>query len=447
MTSAPSSAELDRTVARLLDDLAHHGLATAEIPALGERAIAPLTRYLDGPPQSFPHARQLAARLLGLIGGPAAVETLRSLLTRHDLAILSPALAQSEYAVKDEAVVQLLRLERTDLGDEFLAAFRRDHLPSAADALARCGVSAAIPDLVTALEDDLLAQRAADALRRFGPRAVPELVASVRERHGERSAATESRVSRCRRIAAATLLGEIRERAAVTPLRFLLQDAHPAVAAAAAAALAALDPDHVSPGQCRAIIAGAVSPEWRVWDRCREAADSLADACVAAAVAAVHDTETVDLYDVPVPIDRARRRWLIAFILEHAGAATGQLTAPVQAVDASLLVEAIAEVHAPRAVTPLAAFTPHPDPLVRAALAHALPPLGGGALEPLLRLSDDRTRDVRLAAARGLRALVAANPPLAGLVPAADGGPWVRCRRWWLRRALRRAAARPRGPG
>ena len=447
MTSAPPSAELDRTVARLLDDLAHHDLATSEIPALGERAIAPLARYLDGPPQSFPHARQLAARLLGLIGGPTAVQTLRSLLTRHDLATLSPALAQSEYAVKDEAVVQLLRLERTDLGDEFLAAFHRDRLPSAADALARCGVSAAIPDLVAALEDDLLAQRAADALRRFGPRAVPELVASVRERHGERSAATESRVSRCRRIAAATLLGEIGERTAVTPLRFLLQDAHPAVAAAAAAALAALDPDHVPPGQCRAIIAGAVSPEWRVWDRCREAADSLADACVAAAVAAVHDTETVDLYDVPVPIDRAGRRWLIAFILEQAVDAMGPLTASLRALDPGLVAEAIAEVHAPRAVAPLAALASHPDPLVRAAVAHALPQLGGGALDPLLRLCDDRAREVRLAAAQGARALVAANPPLAALVPGADGGPWVRCRRWWLRRALRRAAARPPGPG
>ncbi len=447
MTSAPSAAELDRTVARLLDDLAHHDVATAEIPALGERAIAPLARYLDGPPQSFPHARQLAARLLGLIGGPAAVATLLALLTRHDLATLSPALAQSEYAVKDEVVVQLLRLERTDLADEFLAAFRRDRLPSAADALARCGVSAAIPDLVAALEDDLLAQRAAEALRRFGSRAVPELVAALRERHGERPAVTESRVSRWRRIAAATLLGEIGDRAAVTPLRFLLQDAHPAVAAAAAAALAALDPGHAPPGQCRAIVAGALSPEWRLRDRCREAADSLADACVAAAVAAVHDTETVDLYDVPVPIDRAARRWLIAFILEHAGAATGQLTASVQAVDASLLAEAVAEVRAPRAVAPLAALAPHPDPLVRAAVAHALARLGAAALGPLLRLCDDRAREVRLAATCGLRALVAANPPLATLVPAADGGPWVRCRRWWLRRALRRAAARAPGPG
>ena len=448
MISAPSSAELDRTVARLLDDLAHHDVATVEIPALGERAIAPLAHYVDGPPQSFPHARQLAVRLLGLIGGPAAGEALRSLLDRHDLTALSPVLAQSEYAVKDEAVVQLLRLERTDLGQEFLAAFRRDRLPSAAEALACCRMTEAIPDLIEALEDDLLAERADDALRRFGADAEPALVASLRQRHGESPPTGESRVSRRRRIAAATLLGELGDPAAATPLRWLLNDTNPAVAAAAAAALAALDPAHVTPGQCRAIVAGAVSPEWRVQARCREAAGSIGAACVPAAIAAVTEGATVDLYGVPAQVDRVSSRWLIAFMLEHAGSQAADVRAALFGRDPVLLAEGLAEVGAARAAATVAALAPHPDPLVRFALAQALARLGGApAVAALLGLADDPVRRVRVVAARALRALVAAEPDLVAAAHATLGRPGSRLRRWRLRWALTRAANQARRSG
>jgi HEAT repeat protein len=447
VTSAPSPAELDRTVARLLDDLAHHGVATVEIPALGERAVEPLAHYLEGPPQSFPHARQLAVRLLGLVGGPAAVEVLRALLSRHDLTALSPVLAQSEYAVKDEAVVQLLRLGGADFGEEFLRAFRRDRLPTAAEALARCRVTAAIPDLIAALEDDLLAERAADALRRFGADAAPALVAALRQRHGESPPTGESRVSRRRRIAAATLLGELGDPAAATPLRSLSNDANPAVAAAAAAALAALDPAHVTPAQCRAIVAGAVSPEWRVRARCQEAAGSLGAACVPAAVAAVTEATAVDLYGVPAPVERASTRWLIAFILEHAGS-EADARATLFGCDPVLLAEALAEVRAPRAAATVAALAPHPDPLVRLAAAHALARLGGApAAAALLGLADDPVRRVRVVAARALRALVAAQPDLVAAARATPGRPGSRWRRWRLRWALTRARNQARRSG
>ncbi|OYV98117.1 MAG: hypothetical protein B7Z68_01750 [Acidobacteria bacterium 21-70-11] len=414
---------------------------------MGERAIAPLGHYLDGPPQSFPHARQLAVRLLGLVGGPGATEVLRALLSRHDLTALSPVLAQSEYAVKDEVVVQLLRLGRTDLGEEFLRAFRRDRLPAAAEALARCRVAAAIPDLIEALEDDLLAERAADALRRFGADVEPALVAALRQRHGESQATGESRVSRRRRIAAATLLGELGDPAAATPLRWLLNDTNPAVAAVAAAALAAIGPAHVTPAQCRAIVAGAVSPEWRVRARCQEAAGSIGAACVPAALAAVTEETTVDLYGVPAPVERASKRWLIAFMLEHAGS-QADVRAALFGCDPVLLAEGLAEVSAPRAAADVAALTPHPDPLVRLAAAQALARLGGApAAAALLGLADDPVRRVRTVAARALRALVAAEPDLIAAARAAPGRPGSRWRRWRLRWALTRAANQARHSG
>ncbi len=106
------------------------------------------------------------------------------------------------------------------------------------------------PELIEALEDDLLAERAVGALRSFAADAAPALVATLRQRHGESPPTGESRVSRRRRIAAATLLGVLG------------------------------DP---------------------------------------AAFAAVSKEATVDLHGVPAAVEPASPRWLIAFMLEHAG--------------------------------------------------------------------------------------------------------------------------------
>lgn len=439
---------LDRKVAELLDDLAHHREAAAEISALGERAVDPLRRYLDGPPQSFPHARQLAVRMLGLIGGPAAIAALRALLTRHDLAALAPALAQSEYAVKDEAVVQLLRLERSELAEEYLAAFRRDRLPAAADALARLGVTAAIPDLVAALEDDVLAQRAADGLRRFGASAGAGLVRALGERHGASEPGGESRVSRQRRMTAALLLGELASPASATPLRVLLGDGNPNVAAAAAAALARCDPARLSKLQRRAIVFGGLSPEWRLRGRCQEVAQGIGADCAPAAAEALAAETVVDLYGVPAVVDRAQRRWLVALILEHASGATAGPEAALLPCDSELLAEGLAEVRAPEAATAVAALRRHPDPLARAAVARTLGRLAATpAAAALLGLADDPVRSVRAAAVRALRVMVATGPELAATVRSTvrSGGSWrLRAQLWWK---LRRSAKVRRFPG
>jgi hypothetical protein len=377
-------------------------------------------------------------RLLGLIGGRSAADVLRAVLRRHDLAVISPVLAQSEYAVKDEAVVQLLHLGRDDLADEVLGAFRRDRLPAAMEALARWRVTAVIPDLVAALEDDILADRACDALRQFGASAEEELARTLAVRRGEAAAGGESRVSLGRRVLAALLLGRIGSAASVGPLRALLLAPNPVLKAAAAVALHALHRAHPSAERCRAIINGGLSSEWRVRERCQEAARAIGAPCVPAAIDALGTTTIADLYGAPRPLEVREKSWLIALIVERAPHGMEQAETALFACDAPLLVEGLALVREREAVPWVVRLKGHPDQFVRGMVARTLGRLGGApAAVALPVLVSDRVRDVRTAAARAIRALVAAEPGLAPVIVTAGRRSDSRLLRLRLRWVLR----------
>jgi HEAT repeat protein len=444
MKSEAAPSEPNERVAGLLDDFSRPGQAIEEVLALGAPAVEPLRRYLAGSPQSVPHARHLAVRLLGLIGGDEAEEGLREVLRQHDLRSLAPTLAMSEYVVKNEAVEQLMLAGRHDLADDFLHAFRRDRLPAAADALTRLQVTAAIADLVEALEDDLLAERAAGALRQFGAAAEVALVHTLAERHSENAAIGESRVSRRRRVAAAMLLGEIGGAASGEPLRAMALASDPTVRAAAAVALYHLDAGHISPQQVRAIVAGGMSPEWRVRERCRETASAVGAPCIPAALGALRATTIPDLYGVPQPLLPQDRRWLVPLVLENAGADVAVVDRLLDVCEPPLLAEGLVEVDAPQAAVAVGRLHRHRDPVVREAVAQALGRLGSVTAVPLLvdLLSDPKGR-VRAAAARALRALAAVEPEhvAPALSELRGRGRWSsRLRVWW---ALRHTAKRP----
>jgi len=434
-------AELDPWVARRIEDLSRPELAMEAVLGLGARAVGPLRRYLDRPPQSVPHARRLAARLLGLIGGNDACDALRALLRRHDLKSVAPTLALSESVVKDEATVQLAATGRREFAEDYLLAFRTDRLPAAAAALADLRVVEAIPDLVAALEDGLLADRAVKALREFGPVAGPALIRTLGERRGTAEAGVESQGSRTRRILAAGVLAEIGALPGLAALHAMASDANPSVAAAASLAILQMEPGEATPELLRTLVLGGLSPDWRVRMRCQEAAAAIGAPCAGPAAEALAITTIADTYGVPRPVRPVERRWLVKLLLERAPAADEGVGAALLACDSLLLMEALREVNAEGASARVGQLTRHPDPRLRAAVAEVLGRIDGpGAESALPVLASDPERRVRRAALTALSAWSTTHPSAAGeLDPQLPAGArWaLRLRLWWAALGVR----------
>ncbi len=398
------SGDLNERIRRLMDDLSRHGEAMEEIVRMGERAVAPLAHYLASPPQSIPHARRFAVQVLGAIAGDQATEALRQVLYGHDLRMVDPVLAQSEYVVKNEAVEQLLRRDRADLADDFCRAFRVDRLPAAARAVARLRITAAIPDLVAALGDDVLDTHAMAALRELGASAVPALLQTLRE-HPASGASEESRSRRQRRLLAAITLGEIGDPSGFAALRDLTEDPHPAIAASAALALWRANPSEVSAAQARCLVQGSLSPEWRVSEYCRNAVRTIGSLCIPAALEGLKTATTLNLYGIPVEVPEGHRHWLLAFLLETAPHHP-LIEQTLASCPAGLLIGGLRRVHNVQAAEVVARLCRHCDSQVRRALAQNLARLGGPcAAEALIDLLEDREREVYTAAAQALRTL------------------------------------------
>lgn len=440
MVSGTSPQGEDARVHRLIDDISRQREAREEILSLGERAVDPLDRYLVSFPQSIPHARMFAVQLLGALAGEEATKALRRVLYRYDLKKIDPVLAQSEYVVKNAAVEQLLTRGSALLTEDLLYALRIDRLPAAVRAVARLRITAALPDLIQALEDDVLSVHAVIALREFGHLAVPALAETLTEQHRASSAGGESRISRRRRILAAMTLAEIGAAGELQALAEMTRDAHPAVAAAAAWALWRLDPARLAPEHIRLLIHGCLSPEAEVRERCRQAVRALGSHGVAAALGALGLSTTVDLYGVPVEISESERLWLLVLILERFEDELSRLEQTLAPYGSGLLIGALRSVQDRKAVKNIAVLARHPDEQVRDAAAQTLGRLGGAdAASVLVALLEDRSRAVRAAATRSLREIgrdavdviraeLVRRPPLKALA--------LRLRLWWLNHRL-----------
>jgi HEAT repeat protein len=394
--------EFDERVRRLVDDVSRHHLAIAELLQLGEHSVDSLDRYLAGPPQSIPHARSFAVRVLGFIGGSKAEQALRRVLYRHHLGSLDPVAAQSEFVVKNEAVEQLLRSNRVDFADDYFHAFHVDRLPAAARAVGQFRIRAAIPDLLSSLEDDVIGMRAADALRKFGRHAVPALVRTLFEQHTAPGGSQETRVSRRRRILAAVTLGELQEMSALRPLRALMRDPHMLIAAAAALAKYQLDPLRVFSKQARLLVQASLSSEWLLRERCQAAVHTIGAVCVPAAIGMLGVSTLPDLYGVPVEIPEVQKQGLITFILESAECDSLSQES-LAFCPASQLIGGLCAVQNRATAGNVAIFFRHTNEDVRSVVAKTLGRLGGSyASKVLVAMLEDRSRQVRVAAHNAL---------------------------------------------
>jgi HEAT repeat protein len=224
-----------------LEDLQRGPEAQVRLVILGESAVAPLARFLLGPPGLHAQPRMLAAEALGLIGGARAAEALAAALVAGDLASLDPVVRLSEEAVREVMARELGQLGAPAAVEPLVEALQRFRLVEAGLALARLREPRAVPLLVECLEDPFRRERAGAALVEFGPVGVDALIESLRERRmfdGD-----EVRPSLERRAESARLLGELGDPRAEPALRESLTDGARDVRVAAAVALARLGRD------------------------------------------------------------------------------------------------------------------------------------------------------------------------------------------------------------
>jgi HEAT repeat protein len=353
----PMPQDLERLAAGL-EDLKRGPEAQLRLIACGPAAIAPLARFLAGPPGLHPQPRMLAAQALGAIGGPEAVQALGAALVADTLDQVSPAVRLSEEAVRATIASELGALgDRSAIGP-LLVALRRWHLVAAGEALLGFGESRAIPSLVEALRDPFSSERASRVLVGFGDRAVPALVAVLAG--GERVDGRETPPSVEQRRHAARLLGTIGDPRSRPALTAALGDETPEVRTAAAIALSA-DPSAADPPAVVPVLVEAVgAPDWFAREDASEAL----------------------LRVGPAAVDPLVRRLVD-------GAATGVPLAALHAVARTL-----ARLGSSGAAA-LAALARHEHPIVRGlALAHvpAAQPAGRALLERARHDPEPRVR-------------------------------------------------------
>jgi HEAT repeat protein len=355
-------------VRKMLGELHHLDEVTQELSALGDKGVGPLSEFLNSPPEVVPHARVAAVRALSLIGTASALQALKAALFAHELKGIDPVQAQSEYVVKNAAIEELLRKGWSTQAD-FLEAFRRYRLPAAINAILKYRVFDAIPLLIDALEDDVIATRVAEALRQLGEASIPALLEALSIRH--LSGEIESRVSRQRRILVASTLGEIGSKAVEPNLMRIREDIDPTLAGVAIAALMKLGFSPISLKEAEILLKGALSHEWAARERCRNAAAHLGEIGTDAALELLSLESLPDLYGIPRSVSDSEKAWLVAYIVENA-ATFHSINILLETSPKTLLIRGLWLVESGKGLPNLLLLAKHDNWEVRRVVAHVL---------------------------------------------------------------------------
>jgi HEAT repeat protein len=249
-----------------------------EILCHGEEAVEPLAAFLLSPPSVLPQPRVAAAECLGTLGGEKAIDALIRVLDYHDLDALGPVQRLAEETVRNAAARQLGRFPLPHVVAALLAALRRRHLVEAGAALAQLGQVQAIPLLLECLEDDVKKEKATEALRQFGPAALPFLRDALRQPRFVDG--VEPPLSQERRARAATLLGELGDRDAIPALRERLRDESLAVRIECALALATLEGVASKEEATSVLLVGLGEGDFLLQTCCEEALEAIGDTAV-----------------------------------------------------------------------------------------------------------------------------------------------------------------------
>ena len=395
----------DAQVAAWIDDLANPEPAVEGIVALGHAAVGPLCAYLDRGPQLVSQPRELAVRLLARLHDPVAAERLRRLLRDNPLRNLPPALAESEYRVKDAAIAGLAGQAGAAAVDDVAFGVRSERLPSALRAAGRLHLHALASSMVALLADDVLADTAAEALHVLRPASTPDVLAAIATWLGAEADTPRTRLALIRAFHWLQIAGEH-----PSPETYRQALHHPCVPVRAAAALAV---GGIPPADAEAITAalahGALGTDERLAADCRTRLQGITGLPVEPLARAWQAQVETDVYGNTRSPNPTSRRFLLDILLAQAGGATESLHRIVQDIPADDLAEALFRWHQPAAPW-LPAMLDHPDAAVRLAATACLLryPLPSRQTWLAARLGD-RDRRVRHKACVVLTKLMAAG--------------------------------------
>jgi hypothetical protein len=294
-------------IAAWIDDIAGHAEAAEAIAKLGEAAIPGLRDYLGRGPQVIPQPRCFAVSMLARLHEEASTNALREVLRDNVLHGLTPQLAESEYVVKSAAMEALAARSYPALADDvaFGVGERLRAAVTAAGRLRQSGLAEALTGL---LDDDVLADTAAEALIVLGA------PASVAIRARLDAWLMEAGLSARRRLAllrALRVMYAVHGAVPVATLEHALRAEHPAVRAAASLLAWPRRRDMTLADN---LLHGALCFDRDLADDCRQVLRGCGPQTLGAANAALQRNAEPDLYGTLRPLTSEQHDWLVRFM-------------------------------------------------------------------------------------------------------------------------------------
>lgn len=164
----------------LLQNLHEGERSIPRIIAWGDLAVPALESLLRGPSQMVPHSRCWAADALAGIGSAAAINALICGLRDASTRRLPPAPQEAEAVVIGRIAEHLSVVPGATVSDALLEALQRHPTsPSCVHAVGLRLEERALPLLAACLFDDASRAAAINALKRYGSRAIPYVIAAA----------------------------------------------------------------------------------------------------------------------------------------------------------------------------------------------------------------------------------------------------------------------------
>lgn len=395
------ASALPQQVAEWIDEIAEHAKAAEAIAALDSRqATIAIRNYLQRGPQVIPQPRCFAIAMLARWDTAETTTALREVLHSHPLRSLAPQLAESEYVVKCDAMDALAERNYEEFADD-VAFGIGERLRAAVRAAGRHRVGGTAVMLGSLLDDDVLADAAAEALASMGEPAMAALIYRIDNWLWQSPYSARLRLALVRgllviaKLSKTVLVGE-----SASIMQRALRDPHSLVRAAAALVLWSGPDCHEL---LDALIHGALGHDRSVARACADALTPVGTVLVAPALRALQRNAELDIYDEEKAPPEAQRRWLVMRVIEAASTSSTVMRSLYQCPP-SLLADAVAH-SPPPSMDALGTLLEHGAAEVRVAVVATLMHTHEeGAAGMLIGLLSDRDSSVRRSAFAALRA-------------------------------------------